>query len=512
MALTKFLILRRPQGGRLEGRSVPIQRIFDSLTRSQAEERAGKAFLHLLRDERGVTAVLVAITLPVLLLFGALAIDSGAWFTTKRQIQSAADAAALSAAYEVVAGNTDPANYLVPAATEAATQNNYTGNAPTATCSGGGPLVCYPYNDSLVSGGVEVILNQPVKPTLASWALPSGVTIATKAVAVIKPLPLPYSYSCVLALGLHPPPTGNPTATNAINLAGTINAPDCSLVSDSDSTSAFQLQGSATINAATLITPGQVSFTGGAYTLNLRYPPQTGANSVPDPYASTLTHSSLDANMPPTTPPCTYTTSTATWSNNCTVAGSSIKVGDTLSPNTQISGSLTIQNGTVNLSPGTYWITDGDLTLQSGAALLCPNCSNGGAGVTVVLTTAMASGGTVGTVTLGSNANLNLNAPSSGTFAGLVLIQDSNGLPTGTTYTTSPDTVSAQANVTLSGLVYFPNAAVTFQGTPAVTGLQCLVLVANTVTMQGTPGFDTSGCGSLGLNNLPIIETVALVE
>jgi len=518
MALAKFLILRRPPTdppfgrsedrlrGRLEGRPASIRRVLDSLTRPQAEKGAAKAFLNLLRDERGVTAVLVAVTLPVLLLFGALAIDTGWWFATKRQMQSAADAAALSAAYEVMAGSSN----LVQAASDAAKQNNYAGPALTATCSGGGPLVCSSYSDTYFSG-VEVILNQPVNSTLASWALPSGVTIATRAVAVKNPLPLPYRYSCVLALGLNPPPTGNATEDNAINLAGTINAPDCSLVSDSDSTSAFQVQGSATINAATLITPGQVSFTGGAYTLNLSYPAQTGANIVPDPYANMLTHTFLTTGPPamPTAPACMYNNTTSTWSGNCVVAGSSINVGDTLSANTQISGGLAIKNGTVNLSLGTYWITDGNLDLQNGssrATLQCPSCTNGGAGVTVILTTAQVSGGTVGAVTLGSNANLNLNAPSSGTFKGLVLIQDSNGLPA------APSNAQANATETLTGLVYFPQSAITFQGTPAATGPQCLVLVANTVAMQGNPAFDTSGCGSLGLNNMPIIYAVALAE
>src|SRR5262249_43727221 len=150
----------------------------------------------------------------------------------------------------------------------------------------------------------------------------------------------------------------------------------------------------------------------------------------------------------------------------------------------RISGGLTIKGGTVNLSPGTYWITDGDLILGSGGGTLqCPTCSNGGAGVTIILTTAQPSGGTVGTLTLNSLAVLNLNAPSSGTFAGMVLIQDSNGLPGGPPPTTinSPSNAQANSTETLSGLVYFPKSAVTFQGTPVTTGPQCLVLVANTV-------------------------------
>jgi len=454
----------------------------------------------VLHDKRGLSAVTVAVSLPVLFGVAGLGIDTGLWYTIKRQNQSAADAAALSAAYEVIGGHncpTDVTTYLVPAASEAATRNNYGGTTPSVTC---------PYSDSIVASGVKVTLSQTQNAWFSSW-FPAftNFTIANEAVAAINTLPP----ACMLAL--------NPTANNTVNLAGnpTINAPTCTIVSDSDATSAFHLQGNATLNAATLITPGELSTTGGSYTLNLGYPAQLGANSVPDPYASTLTHSFVDSNMP-TSGTCTQTGSTySAPSTGCVIAASSLpNTGSyNLSGPMQISGGLTIKNGVVNLSPGTYWIADGDLVLANGtgATLECTSCTNGGAGVTIILTTARASGGTVGTLTLGSNAVLNLNAPSSGTFAGMVLIQDSNGLPTGTTID-NPANAQANSTETLSGLVYFPDTAVTFQGTPSATGPQCLVLVANTISLQGTPGFATNGCASLGLNNLPIIKTVYLAE
>ena len=431
----------------------------------------------------------VAVSLPVLFGVAGLGIDTGLWYTIKRQNQSAADAAALSAAYEVIGGHTCPtdvATYLTPAATEAATRNHYGGTTPVVTC---------PYSDAVVTGGVKVTLSQTQNAWFSSWFPAFSIfTIANEAVAAVNSLPP----VCMLAL--------NPTANNTVNLAGnpTINAPTCTIVSDSDSSSALHLQGSATINAATLITPGEISHTGAAYTINLSYPAQTGANFVPDPYASTLTHANFLTNGLSTASACIPSTSggITTYSN----PGS-------YKPGCVIAGGLSIKNSTVNLSPGSYWLT-GDLNLQngSGATLECTTCSNGGAGVTIILT-APPGGGTVGTVTLGSNANLNLNAPNTGPFAGMVLIQDSNGLPAAD-HLPSPDTVSAQANAseTLSGFVYFPQAAVTFQGGPSATGPQCLVLVTNTLSMQGNPGFATSGCGSLGLNKLPIVKTVYLAE
>jgi hypothetical protein len=158
-------------------------------------------------------------------------------------------------------------------------------------------------------------------------------------------------------------------------------------------------------------------------------------------------------------------------------------------------------------------MTDGDLLENgSGAILQCPTCTPGGAGVTIILTTAMSSGGKVGTLTLGSQANLNLNSPSSGTFAGLVLIQDSNSLPPGTTYTSTTSNAQASATETLNGLVYFPKTDIMFQGGPAAGSASCLVLIVKTVTLRGTPSFNDSGCTSAGLNTLPTLKTVALAE
>ena len=58
-------------------------------------------FVH---DRRGVTAVFVALAATVLIGFVGLGAETGLWYALKRQDQSAADAAAISGAYEVAAG------------------------------------------------------------------------------------------------------------------------------------------------------------------------------------------------------------------------------------------------------------------------------------------------------------------------------------------------------------------------------------------------------------------------
>jgi len=221
----------------------------------------------LFHDKRGLSAVTVAVSMPVLFGVAGLGVDTGLWYAMKRQNQSAADAAALSAAYEVIGNHTNVATDLTPAASEAATRNNYGGTTPVVT---------YPYSDAVVTGGVKVTLSQTQNAWFSSW-FPAftNFTIANEAVAAVSSLPP----VCMLVLGLNPPPSGSQNASNAVNLAGnpTINAPTCTIVSDSDSSSAFYLQGSATINAATLITPGEISHTGAAYTVNLSYPARTSS-------------------------------------------------------------------------------------------------------------------------------------------------------------------------------------------------------------------------------------------
>jgi Flp pilus assembly protein TadG len=480
----------------------------------------------LLRDQCGVSAMLLAVTLPVLLLFGGLAIDTGAWFTTKRQIQSAADAAALSAAYEVNAGNVNVANNLVPAATEAAAQNFYTGNAPAAltgcTCpagpncsANGGPLVCYPYSDSLMTAlgttGVEVVLNQPINATLASWAVPS-VTIAVKAVAIVKKL----NEACILALS---------TTGTGIGLTGnySLSMPNCTMGADSTSATAFDGVGNGCITAYTLVSPGEYSFTGNSVSpcasngYDLSAGPYFGAATIANPYAGTLTHTFLTTGLPTTAcaaPVITATTYTYPAAGNCVITSPSIVGNYTVNlsagtSGTEIAGGLSfIGNGTINLSPGTYWITDGSLNLTGNITLDCPNCSPGGAGVTIIFTTTKGAAGTIGTLLPTGNVSITLNAPGSGTYAGYLMLQDTVA---GATYTGGGTVGNAGSTFDGDGLLYFPSTDLTFVGN-IQTASNCLVAIANQFSFTGNIGLASSGCPTAGLTVLPTLNTVALAE
>jgi hypothetical protein len=328
-------------------------------------------------------------------------------------------------------------------------------------------------------------------------------------VAVIEVLDNP----CILALG---------TNSTDVEIAAStrLDMPNCSVAANSISSTAIELHSSTSaIAAATLVTAGEISLQGipinpGALPAQfaLSSPAMIGAPSVADPYAGTLTHAFLVAGMP-TAPNCIPKTAgyLTIYTGNCTIPGKLlIDPQILLLANTRISGTWQITSGhTVDLSPGTYWVT-GNLTLQSRAVLKCSTCDNTkGAGVTIILT---AQTNKIGAVSVASGAMLTLNAPHSGPFAGLAIIQDSNGLPSGTTYTSTHSTIGGTPGAILNGLVYFPNSSMTFHGVPSAAGPECLLLVVGTVNIDATSRLEAGGCGTAGLGSLPAIRTVAVAE
>ena len=454
------------------------------------------ATARIFRDRTGATATIVAIALPCLIGMSALGVETGVWFAIKLQNQSAADSAAIAAAYEVIAGKTD----VTAAADEAARRNGYKGSAPAVVTS---------YSDGSVTNGIAVTLQQSQGALLAAMFL-SGVTITNTAVAVIEVLDNP----CILALGTS-------SADVEIAASARLDMPNCSAAANSISSTAIELRSSTSaVAATTLVTAGEISLAGTPIDpaapppeFALSSPAMIGAPAVADPYVGTLTHAFLVADMPPRTPICISKVSgyVASYAGKCAIAGTSLTAPQILlSPNTRISGSWKITSGqTVDLSPGTYWVT-GNLTLQSGGVLKCSTCDNmKGTGVTIILT---AQTSKIGAVSVAPSAMLTLNAPHSGPFAGLAIIQDSNGLPSGTAYTSSHNTIGGAPGATLNGLVYFPNSSLTFHGAPSATGPQCLLLVLKTLAIDAASRLEAGGCAGAGLGNLPMIGTVAVAE
>jgi hypothetical protein len=425
-----------------------------------------------LNDTHGASATIVAVILPALIGFAALGVETGMWYTIKVQNQSAADAGAISAAYQIIAGKTDVIGDLIPAASEGAAQNGYNGTIPA---------IVYPYADDIVSNGIAVTLHQ-TQPALLSALFLSDITITTKAVGTIKPADNP----CILALG---------TTRTDVEISGatTLAMPNCAIAANSISHNAVALNSTtSSLAASTIVTAGELALQGTPVDpaalppqFSLASSPKIGAPVVTDPYANTLTHAFLTTGMA-TANNCKTAingTSTTYQPGNCVIP----------SPGLEISG----QNQTIDLLPATYWV-NGDLIIPRTGTLRCSTCDNlKGTGVTIIL---------AGRASI-SGASFNLNAPSSGPFAGLVMVQDVGDLPP-----SQGSQISGGPGATLNGLVYFPKSSMTFHGNPSATGPKCLILVINWLNVDADSTLDSSGCANIGLTNLPTLHNATLAE
>jgi Flp pilus assembly protein TadG len=155
-----------------------------------------------LRDRRGAVAVAVAVLLPVLIGFAGIGVEIGLWFAVQRQNQSAADAAAISAALEYAAQIESgvPTNPTA-AATATANYNLFSTSSPNTLtlyrCYGfvvGSS--CNTSNTSSSNGtlsAVQVVLTQPLNTAFANFVTAiwgpnvTTVNVTTTAIAAFSP-------------------------------------------------------------------------------------------------------------------------------------------------------------------------------------------------------------------------------------------------------------------------------------------------------------------------------------
>lgn len=353
-----------------------------------------------LKDESGQVMVVTVLSMSLLIGFLALAVDVGTLFRAKRLMQTAADSAAIAAAQEWQYGDG------TAAADAAAAQNG----VPIGGTNGGvvtvnnGPLHG-PHQG--VSGYYEAIVSQ-TQPTFFGKIFTGSIFQNSVAVTGRAVATLGNNQNCVYTLGA----TGQDisvTGNAAISIA------NCGIVDDSSSSNALSITGNATLNAKMIGIVGGFSKTGN---VTLTPTPATGIGSTSDP---------LDFLPTPTVPsgcsadPQLTGNVTRTLTQGC------------------YNGITATGNITLNLSPGLY-VINGNLNLTGNITLT-------GSGVTLDL---------LGSTTLPGNVNLDLTAPTSGTYNGVLIIQPSTN--------SNPLSLTGNAGSIFEGIVYAPNAAVAFTG------------------------------------------------
>ncbi len=432
----------------------------------------------LWRDTAGGISLMYAIVLPGLIGLVGLGVETGYWYVDKRDLQTQADAGSLSGAWEV-AWHRDVE--VTPAATNEAVRNGFPNNPASTTIAVNHPPLNGPQAGNIKA--VEVIVTQDYHPMFAGLFHPKDITIRARAVSTI----IASGQACVLAL--------NKTAHGAAENTGSspINAPDCTIAANSTADDAIAFNGSNNILFKSAWTTGGVD-TSGSSNVTLTDGAQTKMWPIDDPYAnlSDDAPAGCDSNINP--------------GNNGTTQ---VTAPHGSSPNNYrtVCNDIHVTNGNnVNFAPGIYWMKGSSLTVEGGT-ITCTACSPGGQGVTFIFTTpANGNVNQIGTVTINGNATVVLNAPSTGTYKGVLFFQD-HDTPTASNKTAN---LNGGANTVLNGAMYFPNNEVQWAGNNSLAA-SCTLIIGDTVTFTGNSGFSVDDCANQGVN-IAFTQKVSLVE
>ncbi|WP_263378073.1 pilus assembly protein TadG-related protein [Granulicella paludicola] len=396
------------------------------------------------RDESGQTAIIAAVCLVMLVSFIGLAIDVGNLRYQQRKLQAAADAAALAAALELQScGTSHNCSAMQTAASKSVTENAYTGAALVlncgATASSGLTLML---NNPVCANGssdpnasntnyVEVVMKQYKSTYFASLLGFTSVPVVARAEATRAPAP------CIYAL--------DKTSTNAISVdALAALQAQCPIVDESSSPSAFGCNVLAAVSA-TLI-----RVTGGTEGLLC-----AGVNPPPEVHAPIPTPADPLAYLPKPAVPSTCTGSPTLGLTSLQILGTA-----TLSPGRYCGGIIIGPAANVTFLPGTYVLTNtgllgipllGGLTVTAGATVQGNGVTFYNDGPSNGLTGGITFAGTLPLI-----SNINLVAPTTGTYAGILFFQDPND--------TAPAILAASigGGTKLEGAFYFPSASVSY--------------------------------------------------
>ncbi|MEN3977036.1 pilus assembly protein TadG-related protein [Emcibacter sp. SYSU 3D8] len=427
----------------------------------------GRHIVAAIRDRSGNIAIIVALCIPVLLASMALGFEITQWYMGERSMQNAADSAVTAAA------TNGGANYDVEARAVAA-QYGYVNGVDnvtvavtnTAPCPAGGNN-CYRVS---ISKPVPLYLSQMVG--FQGTSVINGTrmqNVGSAATATQATVERPYCLLTLAGLSGH-------SSTEGIRCNGCPMADytGCNIMSNN----------TATCNGHTTLAD-----IGDAHSNNNNCGVQPNSNmpQVADPYAV------LASNIP--ADPCGGTyhyyvprhgrdpevplPASNVWSGNKTVNGTVSICGDLqLSGNVNISnttgdgGILIIWNGQLDTDGNTLQTTAGYLTIIF-------------AGTNGASTHAPTGGG-----------ELNFSAPRTGVWKGMAIYQAPN-------LTSGVDISDAGNSPTwnITGIVYLPNASVTFSGAinkAATNGLSCFGMVVDNIRINGT-GLILTACDQAGV-------------
>jgi len=404
-------------------------------------------------NKRGNALVLAGAALPLIVGSAGLASDTIQWALWKRQIQRAADSAAMAGVYAIVQGKSvgtcsdiAGATYTNPVAYDL--KKNVHVNI-TPTCTMPAPTGAFASDPD----AVRVDLSVQKQLSFSGMFMSAAPVITASATATI----VPSGKYCAISL--------IETSTTGISAGGSTNLNlGCGMITNSISMDAAVAFGSSTVTASPIAAVGGIDATD-----------NWGAGTVLQPFTIAAEDPFADVD-PPTPTGCQKFSDWDSGNNNkpggtvdLTAAGSPITAGGTycLKEN---GGSFDIK-GNIILPSGTYVLDQTTMNMtNSNASLTCHSC-------TFILTTSTGTG--VGNLSL-QGGKLDVSAPDTGTYAGLMFYQDRRAAQC----LNNCNIINGNASSVLQGAFYMPNQQLTFNGTSGMN-TNCLQMVALTLQFMG---------------------------
>ena len=390
-------------------------------------------------DKRGNALIIAAASLPMVIGSAGLASDTIQWTLWKRQLQKSADSAAIAGVYAKIQAQTvtTAVDYDID------NGNNFirSGSAAKKMLLLNAPVVGYPAAGTDFDNAVSVQLKLQKTLGFTSVFLSSAPIITANATAAAV---VSGDYCAQAQINT------NATGISAGGSA-TVNL-KCGMITNSISMDAAVAFGSSSVTSSPVAAVGGLDATDnwGTGTTLLPF-----TIAQPDPFADI---------SPPAIP-----SGCNNWSDN---------PSDTQTyPSTVPTVPVCLRNftvkGTLNLRPGTYIIT-GDMRVNSGAKLSCTGC-------TFVLTNSVPSN--TGTVDINGGAQLNLTAPDSGIYKGILFYSNRGANPS------AINRINGNSSSFFKGAFYFPHQEVIFNGNAGVT-FGCIKLVSWKLTFTGNSSID----------------------
>lgn len=412
----------------------------------------------LRRNERGNVLIITAAAMPLLIGSAGLATDTIQWALWKRDLQRAADSAAIAGVYERI--QTGGTSTLTTAVDNDLTT---TQNSPMALYED--PIIGTPADDTVndLVNQVSVTLRVQKSLTFSSMFMSAAPIITATSTAASVPGTDDY---CVMAL-----------ETNAANTGVTIggNAKitmDCGIISNSPSANDCLINNgnASSVSATVMACVGGLRFSRNWSVP--KYDPYTEA--VDDPYADInvdredMECMDVGGNKP------LLGTST---SRNFNGANASVTLADARELNASVNcfRGLSVGAGeTLTLPSGTYYIGEAGADIQG--TLNCASC-------TIVLTRTTTAAA-VGTLRVNSNGLLGITAPNddSNPYNGIAIFQDRAAVDN-----TNANRINGDSATHVEGAIYFPKQEITFNG-GGTEDMVCTRLVARRLIITGNAG------------------------